>query len=74
MCSSDLLGLFINWQLAVAMFGTRWLVMAVIMYPAAKRLGESDLVLLFPAFDLMMFLYYPLFLPALISKNRPDWK
>lgn len=66
--------LFINWPLALVLFGIRWLVMAGVIYPAARRLGESDLVLLFPAFDLMMFLYYPLFLPALVSQNKPDWK
>lgn len=66
--------LIYHWQWGLMLWGLRWMVMAIVLYPALRRLGEKDLFPFFPAFDMMMFFYYPVFLPALFRKNRNAWK
>lgn len=66
--------LFYHWEYAVMLFGARWLLMGAVIYPASCKLGEKDLFSRFPIFDMLMFLYYPVFMPALFRKNKNSWK
>jgi glycosyltransferase involved in cell wall biosynthesis len=65
--------LFFNWQWALIIFGARFLVQAIIFYKTMKKLNESDLWPLFLFFDLWMFLYYIIFIPALFKKPVRTW-
>jgi hypothetical protein len=65
--------IFYNWQWALIVFGTRFLIQAVIFYFAMKKLDEKDLWPWFLFFDLWMFFYYIIFAPALIRKARNKW-
>ncbi len=65
--------LFFNWQLAVVVFGIRFLIQAIVFYPAMKKLNENDLYPLFAVFDIWMFFYYLIFAVALIKKPAKVW-
>jgi cellulose synthase/poly-beta-1,6-N-acetylglucosamine synthase-like glycosyltransferase len=65
---------FVNWKWAAAVFGTRFVVQAIVLYPAMKKLNEKDLYPGFLFFDLWMFLYYFLFSATLVRKPAPGWK
>jgi hypothetical protein len=66
--------LFYNWQYALAIFGLRLVIQALVYGKCLYKLGEKDLFPLFIFFDLWMFFYYLLFAPALIRKPKPNWK
>lgn len=65
--------LFYCWWLALAVFGTRLIVQSVTWYICMKKLNEKDLWPLFLFFDIWMFIYYFLFVPALWKKPRKNW-
>lgn len=62
-----------NWWMALAVFGVRFLLQAAIWYKSMKKLNESDLWPLFLFFDIWMFVYYFLFVPALWKKPKQHW-
>lgn len=65
--------IFSNWWLALAVYGVRLMVQAVVYYKGMKQLNESDL---FPAFiflDIWMFFYYIFTLPAIWKAPRKSW-
>lgn len=66
--------LFFSWQLALIVFGVRFLVQLFIFYPIAKKLDEKDLFPLFLFFDVWMFFYYLIFSVALFKKPSAGWK
>lgn len=66
--------LFYYWQIALIVFGIRFLTQAFILYPVMKKLNEKDLYPYFLFFDIWMFFYYLLFLPAVIRKPKQNWK
>jgi hypothetical protein len=65
--------LFYCWWMALAAFGVRLLVQGIIWYKAMKKLNENDLWPLFLFFDIWMFIYYFLFVPALWKKPKKSW-
>lgn len=65
--------IFYCWWLALAVFGLRLLVQAVIWYKAMRKLNESDLWPYFLFFDIWNFFYYLLFLPSIWKKPRRTW-
>jgi glycosyltransferase involved in cell wall biosynthesis len=65
--------IFYNWQWPLIVFGTRFLIQAIIYYFAMKKLDEKDLWPWFLFFDLWLFFYYIIFAPALIRKVRNKW-
>lgn len=65
--------LFFNWWLALAVFGVRLLLQAFVWYKSMKKLQEADLWPMFLLFDIWMFVYYFLFLPALFKKPKQHW-
>lgn len=66
--------LFFSWQWAVLVFALRFMVQALVLYPAMKKLGEKDLYASFLLFDVWMFFYYFIFSITLIRKPRAGWK
>lgn len=64
---------FYCWWLALAVYGLRLLVQAVIWYKAMRKLNESDLWPYFLFFDIWNFFYYLLFLPSIWKKPRRTW-
>ena len=66
--------LFYNWQYALAVYGVRFIVQCVILYPCMKKLKEKSLYPALLFIDIGMFFYYLVFTLALIKKPRPAWK
>ncbi|MEO6232007.1 MAG: glycosyltransferase [Ferruginibacter sp.] len=66
--------LLFSWKLALAVFLTRLIVQCIVLYPAMKKLEETDLFPWFFLFDLWMFFYYLIFATTLIKKQRKEWK
>jgi hypothetical protein len=66
--------LLYRWDYSLLLFGVRFLVQTTVFGFSTRKLGEKDLFPWFPLFDLWMFVYYVIFLPALIRKPRNTWK
>jgi len=66
--------IFFNWKLALIVFGVRFLIQAIVLYPCLKKLDEKDLYPAFLFFDIWMFFYYIIFSPVLIRKPKQSWK
>lgn len=64
---------FYNWQLALIVFGVRFLLQALVLHGAMKKMDEKDLWPWFLFFDLWMFFYYLIFAPALWKKPAARW-
>lgn len=62
------------WWLPLVIFGLRWIVQAVIWYKSMKKLNEADLFPYFIFFDLWLFIYYLIFIPAIWKKAKHSWK
>jgi glycosyltransferase involved in cell wall biosynthesis len=65
--------LFFSWWMALAVYGVRLIIQAIIYYKAMKRLNEHDLWPFFLLFDLWMMFYYILILPAVWKTPRKNW-
>lgn len=65
--------IFFSWQLALAVFGTRFLVQAIIFYSAMKKLNEKDLWPYFLFLDIWMFFYYTIFATRLWARKPARW-
>lgn len=65
--------LFYNWWLPLAVFGIRFLLQAFIYFKAMKKLNEKDLWPYFLFFDIWMFFYTILFLPATWKRPKKNW-
>lgn len=65
--------IFYNWELSLGLFGIRFILQAIVLYKAMKRLDEKDLWYWFLFLDLWMFFYYIIFAPALWKKPRRSW-
>ncbi|UYQ93551.1 glycosyltransferase [Chitinophaga horti] len=60
------------WTLGI--IGGKLLVQSVITYFALKKLDEKDLFIYSWLMDILMFLYYVIFTPALFFKSKNKWK
>ncbi len=65
---------YFSWQLALLAFCCRFVIQAMVFYPAMKKLNEKDLFPLFLFFDIWMFFYYFIFAFTLIKKPPAAWK
>lgn len=65
--------LFYNWQLALIVFGTRFIVQALIYFFAMKKLNEKDLWPIFLLLDIWMFFYYIIFARSIWQKPQRSW-
>lgn len=66
--------LFYQWQLALGIFGLRFLTQTIIYWKTLRKLNEKDLMAYFILLDLWMFFYYLIFALSLIKKPKPTWK
>ena len=66
--------IFYNWQLALLVFGIRFLVQAIVLYPCMKKLNEKELYPWFLCIDIGMFFYYLVFGAAVFKKPGRVWK
>jgi glycosyltransferase involved in cell wall biosynthesis len=65
--------IFYNWQLALIVFGIRFLIQGIVYFIASKKLQEKDLFPWFLLFDIWMFFYYLIFAVALVKKPKRGW-
>ena len=63
-----------DWRFALAVFGIRLIVQAVVLYKTTRKLDEKDLFPWFVFFDVWMFFYYLIFASALFKKPKQNWK
>lgn len=65
--------IFFNWWIVLAIYGIRLITQAFIFYKSMRKLNEKDLWPFFFFFDVWMFFYYLLFVPALWRKPKKTW-
>lgn len=65
--------IFFNWWMALAVFGFRFLIQAIVLFKSMKKLNEADLWPWFLFFDIWMFFYYIFTLPAIWKAPRKNW-
>jgi glycosyltransferase involved in cell wall biosynthesis len=65
--------IFFSWKITLIVFGARFLLQGFIYFKTMKRLNEKDLFAWWWLFDIWMFLYYLIFVPALWKKPPPSW-
>jgi len=63
-----------DWKYVLAVFGLRFIIQAIVLYPAMKKLKEQDLYPYFLLIDVWMFFYYLIFAFSLFKKPRASWK
>lgn len=64
---------FFDWRWALIPFGVRLIIQGLVWNKAMKKLDEADL---FPAYifwDIWMFIYYIIYMPALWRKPKKTW-
>lgn len=66
--------LFYFWEIALALFAIRMIVLAFVWYRSMEKLEEQDLWKYFILFDLWMFVYYIVFAPSILRKPAKKWK
>lgn len=65
--------IFYNWWMALAVFGIRFLIQAVVLFKSMKKLNEKDLWPWFLFFDIWMFFYFIFTVPAIWKAPRKNW-
>lgn len=65
--------IFYNWWLPLCILAIKYLVQGIIWNKTSKKLNEADLWPMFILFDIWMFVYYLLFVPALWKKPAKSW-
>ena len=65
--------IFYCWWLALAVYGLRFLIQAIVWFFSMKKLNEKDLWPWFLFLDIWMFIYYLIFVPALWKKPLKSW-
>ena len=66
--------LFVNWKVALIIFGVRFVLQGIILFHVTNKLNEKDLFPWYWALDAWMFFYYLLFSSALFKKPGKTWK
>ena len=65
--------IFFNWQIALAIFGVRFILQAFVYFKTMKKLNESDLFPWFLLLDIWMFFYFIFTAPAIWKAPRKNW-
>lgn len=65
--------IFYNWWIPLCILALKYLVQGIVWYKSMKKLNEGDLWPMFIVFDIWMFVYYLLFVPALWKKPAKTW-
>ena len=66
--------IFYNWQPALIVFGTRFLIQACVLYPCMKKLNEQRMFPWLLFIDIWMFFYYLIFALAVFKRPKKGWK
>lgn len=61
------------WWLPLSVFAVRFLLQAYVYNKTMKKLNEKDLFAWFWLFDIWMFIYHIIFIPALWKKPKASW-
>ena len=64
---------FFNWQIALSVFGGRFLIQALVYYRTMHKLKEADLWPWFLLLDCWTLFYYLFTLPAIWKAPRKNW-
>jgi hypothetical protein len=64
----------LNWQIVVGIITLRLLVQMIICWKGFKKLGETDLLLLLPLFDVISAFAYPLLAVSNVFVKTKSWK
>jgi glycosyltransferase involved in cell wall biosynthesis len=64
---------FFNWELALAVFGIRFIVQSFVYFKTMKKLNEFDLFPWFLLLDIWMFFYFIFTAPAIWKAPRKNW-
>jgi glycosyltransferase involved in cell wall biosynthesis len=62
-----------DWKWVVGLLSLKLLIQGLVFYKSMKKLGESDLFIFFPLFDLWMFFYYLIFMSSLWKTPKTHW-
>jgi glycosyltransferase involved in cell wall biosynthesis len=66
--------IFYNWQLALMVFGIRFLIQGIVLYHCMKKLNEQAMYPWFLFIDMWMFFYYLIFAASVFKKPPRVWK
>jgi len=66
--------LFYSWELALIVFGIRFIIQGIILFKVTDKLDEKDLFPLYLLLDIWMFFYYIRFSTAIFKKPKNSWK
>ncbi|MFN5479425.1 MAG: glycosyltransferase [Chitinophagaceae bacterium] len=64
---------FFDWRIVVGVFLIKSFVQALVYYRSMKKLGEGDLFIFFPLWDLWMMFYYIMFVSTLWKTPKAQW-
>lgn len=64
---------FCKWWLVLSIFGVRFLIQIFVFAKTMNKLNEKDLLPWFWLFDIWMFIYQIIFIPALLKRPRQNW-
>lgn len=62
-----------DWRWVLGIWGIRFLLQGLVFYRSMKKLGETDLFMLYWLWDVWMFFYYSIFISSLWKKPRNQW-
>jgi hypothetical protein len=62
-----------DWKWVLGLLILKLLIQGLVFYKSMKKLGESDLFIFFPLFDLWMFFYYLIFMSSLWKTPKTHW-
>jgi glycosyltransferase involved in cell wall biosynthesis len=62
-----------DWMWVLGLFCLKLLVQGLVFYKSMKKLGESDLFVFFPLWDIWMFFYYMIFMSSLWKTPKTHW-
>lgn len=65
--------IFHSWWLALVVWGVRFIIQSIVFFICMKKLNEKDLIPFTLLFDIWMFFYFILFLPALFKNPSKNW-
>ncbi len=66
--------IFYSWELALIVFGIRFIIQGIILFKVTDKLDEKDLFPWYLVLDVWMFFYYIRFSTAILKKPKNSWK
>ena len=62
-----------DWRWVLGVLAFKLLIQGLVFFKSMKRLGETDLFVLFPLWDIWMFFYYLIFMSSLWKTPKNHW-